>query len=919
MTHGVRANESDSIGNTALHMAVWYERDDVYQEIASWDQAYDGQLQLARNNDGRTPLQLAGLRASSSMVKAIISRQRVLNWSFGPVKSFLYPMSELDVIRRPSREYGLLELLVREGTLRHAKLLRIAPMHELIRDKWFAFARAYFMIWFFLYIAVAAMCTAVQIMTPLDVNDYSGGVGVARSVIEYVITGVVLADVVIFEGPELWVWAFRDLKRHSSGYSHGTFIFTMVGWLFRLLLLVAVVLRATNQEDAPQRAMLALTGVTSWLYVLCFFRGFKGLGTFVILVERMMVDMINWMMVFITLVLAFASAFAILYPDTSAIDADAEYQFANYGTGLYTLVKWTVAEFNWYTFDWAAARSTATAFVLFVAFVLLVTVILFNMLIAMMANMYTDLKSESTELAHLLWASHVVQIQRRLNRLGIVKATQTGAIMAAAGTLPEVRYIPVMSRHLTDYDLSKDLEEAGLSAVTRKQGAHRVLGFPSMYTPNNVSKWQDIMARVNQRRGHSYIANFEELSFHLGIYHAHRDSGLSREAVAHMLVDMVFNDAVGTTEKDKKDVIDTATAIASHLDPDRDDFIPIEGLYTFCRLSRNATLTMRKSPCALIIVDMQQDFITGSMPVKNWHNRSVAERIQALRRTCEWDVVIMTQEWHPADHCSFEKAAGSGDGTEGAGDKGSSRKSNSFRARASSYGESFTVTRRGTLTSSQKKPQDMLIRFTNDVDDMIWPPHCVQGTPGAEFHADVPVDGATIVRKGEDSDVDSYSAFWNNDRTDQTRLLEYLFDAAVETVVVCGIGLDVAVGRTARDAALYGFNVIIAEDASCVFDSRWNGEMETELQNYPLLQRMTTQAAITYVTQNARTPRTKNDVMDIAARVQRVKRAVELMQRNSLYKTNAADTKRHGRSSSHDSEKKHVATGLETASMDTSI
>lgn len=178
--------------------------------------------------------------------------------------------------------------------------------------------------------------------------------------------------------------------------------------------------------------------------------------------------------------------------------------------------------------------------------------------------------------------------------------------------------------------------------------------------------------------------------------------------------------------------------------------------------------------------------------------------------------MVATQEWHPEDHVSFTAKQ-------------------YMKAPEELYPREWMSYRRGSVAGrppAQEMPDDLNIAFADDVNNMTWPPHCVQNSKGAEFHPDLDLDAFKIVQKGQDKTVDSYSAFWDNEHKTETELYEHLFNSAVETVVICGVGFDCAVGRTARDAATYGFDVIIAMDATCSFDERWHGEMLLELQGF---------------------------------------------------------------------------------------
>lgn len=132
--------------------------------------------------------------------------------------------------------------------------------------------------------------------------------------------------------------------------------------------------------------------------------------------------------------------------------------------------------------------------------------------------------------------------------------------------------------------------------------------------------------------------------------------------------------------------------------------------------------------------------------------------------------VAATQDWHPADHVSF------------------------------------------AANHPGKSPCDTI---SSEIGDQIlWPDHCVQGTGGAEFHPDLdtlPFD--LIIRKGTDPNLDSYSAFFENDRKTPTGLHFYLNGLGIDTVYLVGLALDVCVYYSAMDALELGFRTIVVEDA----------------------------------------------------------------------------------------------------------
>ncbi len=169
----------------------------------------------------------------------------------------------------------------------------------------------------------------------------------------------------------------------------------------------------------------------------------------------------------------------------------------------------------------------------------------------------------------------------------------------------------------------------------------------------------------------------------------------------------------------------------------------------------------------LIAVDVQNDFCPGgALAVPR------ADEIVPIvnRLAVRFRNVVLTQDWHPAGHFSFASTH--------PGKK-------PFETIAAPYG-----------------PQVM------------WPDHCVQGTPGAEFHRSLQIPhAALVVRKGMDRTIDSYSTFYENDRTTPTGLIGYLRERGFSRVFLAGLAFDFCVRYSAEDARREGFSVFVVEDA----------------------------------------------------------------------------------------------------------
>lgn len=169
----------------------------------------------------------------------------------------------------------------------------------------------------------------------------------------------------------------------------------------------------------------------------------------------------------------------------------------------------------------------------------------------------------------------------------------------------------------------------------------------------------------------------------------------------------------------------------------------------------------------LLVVDVQNDFCPGgALPVPG--GGEVVDPINRLARS--FPHVILTQDWHPRDHRSFASAH---PGRE------------PYQTIALSYG-----------------------------DQILWPDHCVQATAGAGFHPDLELERAELVlRKGFRREMDSYSAFHENDRRTATGLGGYLRERGFTRVFVAGLALDFCVLWSAEDARRQGFEAVVVEDA----------------------------------------------------------------------------------------------------------
>jgi nicotinamidase/pyrazinamidase len=177
---------------------------------------------------------------------------------------------------------------------------------------------------------------------------------------------------------------------------------------------------------------------------------------------------------------------------------------------------------------------------------------------------------------------------------------------------------------------------------------------------------------------------------------------------------------------------------------------------------------MNEKNC-LIIVDIQHDgFKSGGFSIDN--SEDIITPINNLRKL-NWDLIVLTQDWHPKNHISF-------------------------------------------ASTHNLKPFTKL-KLENGFEMELWPNHCVENTEGSEFEKDLIVKSTDIIiKKGNNPKLDSFSAFIDNSKTEKTELDNILKKKKIKKIYVCGLATDYCVSSTALDAVDLGYEVFFIQDCS---------------------------------------------------------------------------------------------------------
>ena len=191
---------------------------------------------------------------------------------------------------------------------------------------------------------------------------------------------------------------------------------------------------------------------------------------------------------------------------------------------------------------------------------------------------------------------------------------------------------------------------------------------------------------------------------------------------------------------------------------------------------------------ALILVDLQNDFMPGAALAVPQGDAVVPVANRLSEVFVASDLVVATQDWHPADHGSF----------------------------ASQH----TGARPGDVIELDGLRQEL------------WPDHCVAGTPGAEFHPSLDQAKVTrVFRKGSDPAIDSYSTFFDNARRKSTGLADFLHERNVDQIYIMGLATDYCVKFSVLDALSLGFKTCIIENG-CRGINLQAGDVESAFRSH---------------------------------------------------------------------------------------
>ncbi|XP_064374937.1 transient receptor potential cation channel subfamily V member 6-like isoform X2 [Dromaius novaehollandiae] len=426
--NGADIRAQDYLGNTVLHILVLQPNKTfachMYSLILSYDRSKQGSgsLELIPNNEGLTPFKLAGVEGNTVMFQYLMQKRKYNLWSFGPLTTVLYDLTEIDSW---AEDQSFLELIVSTKKREARQILDLTPVKELVSLKWNMYGRPYFCflaLFYVLYMVCFTMCCIYRPLKPRTDNKTSSRDNtiyiqkmLQESYLTYedelrlvgeLITVIGAVVILILEIPDI-------LRVGAAKYFGQTILggpFHIIIITYACMILVTMVMRLTSMTGEVVPMSFAL--VLGWCNVMYFARGFQMLGPFTIMIQKMIFgDLMRFCWLMVVVILGFASAFYIIFQTENPENLG---QFYNYPMSLFTTFELFLT-----IIDGPANYDVDLPFmysVVYFAFAIIATLLMLNLLIAMMGDTHWRVAHERDELWRAQVVATTVMLERKLPR-----------------------------------------------------------------------------------------------------------------------------------------------------------------------------------------------------------------------------------------------------------------------------------------------------------------------------------------------------------------------------------------------------------------------------------------------------------------------------------------------------------------------
>ncbi|XP_064145689.1 transient receptor potential cation channel subfamily V member 6 isoform X2 [Loxodonta africana] len=427
--HGADVRAQDTLGNTVLHILTLQPNKTFACQMYNLLLSFDGRggdplqsLDLVPNHQGLTPFKLAGMEGNTVMFQHLMQRRKHIQWTYGPLTSTLYDLTEIDSW---GEEQSLLELIVTTKKREARQILDLTPVKELVSLKWRRYGRPYFYLLgaiYLLYIICFTMCCVYRPLKPRTSNRTSprdNGLLQQKLLQEAYVTPkdsvrlmgelvTILGALIILllEIPDIFRVGVTRFFGHTS--LGGPFHILIVTYACMVLVIVVMRLTNTNGEVIPMSFALVL----GWCNVMYFARGFQMIGPFTIMIQKMIFgDLMRFCWLMAVVILGFASAFYIVFQTEDPHELG---HFYNYPMALFSTFELFLT-----VIDGPANYDVDLPFmfcITYAAFAIIATLLMLNLLIAMMGDTHWRVAHERDELWRAQVVDTTVMLERKLPR-----------------------------------------------------------------------------------------------------------------------------------------------------------------------------------------------------------------------------------------------------------------------------------------------------------------------------------------------------------------------------------------------------------------------------------------------------------------------------------------------------------------------
>ncbi|XP_012520550.1 PREDICTED: transient receptor potential cation channel subfamily V member 6 [Propithecus coquereli] len=426
--HGADIRAQDSLGNTVLHILILQPNKTFACQMYNLLLSYDGRgdhlqpLEAVPNHQGLTPFKLAGVEGNTMMFRHLVQKRKHIQWTYGPLTSTLYDLTEID---SSGDDQSLLELIVTTKKREARQILDQTPVKELVSLKWRRYGRPYFCVLgaiYILYIVCFTMCCVYRPLKARTTNRTSprDSTLLQQKLLQeaYVtsrddvrlagelVTVIGALVILLVEIPDILRMGVTRFFGHTI--LGGPFHVLIITYAFMVLVTMVMRLTNTNGEVVP----MSLALVLGWCNVMYFARGFQMLGPFTIMIQKMIFgDLMRFCWLMAVVILGFASAFYVIFQTQ---DPEELGHFYDYPMALFSTFELFLTIIDGpanYDVDLPIMYSVTYA-----AFAIIATLLMLNLLIAMMGDTHWRVAHERDELWRAQVVATTVMLERKLPR-----------------------------------------------------------------------------------------------------------------------------------------------------------------------------------------------------------------------------------------------------------------------------------------------------------------------------------------------------------------------------------------------------------------------------------------------------------------------------------------------------------------------